>query len=147
MAKAAIGDLWACIMLTAVRVTVSNIMMLPTEDDGAGGGCVDNGEVVEGVGAGYAKNAFSLDGDSAQMAGLHNPKPVSICVTIQRSGDTCRWDSHQYRAYAGASWWKCRIYISRVPAPLPVSSDSFEQLGLLLETVTRILLIDAIDNL
>lgn len=68
IASAAIGDLCACIMLTAVRETVSKIMILPTEEDGAGGGCVDKGDVADGVGAGYAKNAFSLDGDNAQIA-------------------------------------------------------------------------------
>lgn len=55
-------------MLVAVRATVSKIMMLPMDEDGAGGGCVESGDVALGVGAGYARKELSFEGESAQMA-------------------------------------------------------------------------------
>lgn len=55
IANAAMADLCAWIMLTAVRETVSNTMMAPTDEEGAvvaGGGAVVSGDVAVGVGAG-----------------------------------------------------------------------------------------------
>jgi hypothetical protein len=53
IAMAAMGDLCAWIMLTAVKVIVSNIKIDPVEDDCEGaGGWLERGEDAAGTGAG-----------------------------------------------------------------------------------------------